>query len=1156
MAERMLMRARARRAAELARAADLAQPNPVREKELEAKDKENAMQGIVADLVLIYPIETAEEMKTEEARKEFDKRQERRADLIYSLEKARLMVQKNPSRDGKFMYIKVWATLELLIEKASQEEMEMLVRQDGMPVTLTATSDWGDKIQLLVPKFFKLEEVAKRNYRDFVPDAIDDYERKNGRLFSSLERQRLIYGILEGTEESGGAQQDLDELYSTKALSEYLWPHTSEKDELWDRWGGMDEWGPIKGKGRTFVPDFLRILFWALLLLFYILSTILPSRTFDLACSIILGVLLSFAGTMGMFNQPLHKVRDYFGEKTAFYFAWMEHYETYLIYLSILSLFAISADASESPPVKEATTPEEIAAESRQLMSAYSKLIYCLVVATWTTVYMESWKRKNATLAYIWDVADFEEEEDPRPEFIKNFNSGIWRASKKEEEGKSWWEYVVKDMHMKEGPGFFTEDGRFVEVEAESSSAAEKQIYFPQKHRLTIFTFFAMPQLLLFTSAMIVGAASIMVFKFLVNTTDLFLNDEFWGGGFGQQIPMLLSVIWMSIMNWVYTALATWLNGLENYRTDTEYEDHLILKVMLFTFINSYITLFYIGFAKAIGYPLNLGKYGKYEDMCGFYPGNGPPAPWDGAAQGVCGVKQGCFRYAQVNPLCPSQATDCCNYDAPTLAMSGCDFIFIERDCTSDLRLMMVSYTLLKQVYEGLLQVAIPMVLTWMNKITLHKKIKQMEIEKEKERSKREGEAFSTAEEGPPPPPSSKDEELPLPPPPPPASEKVESAVPSPPPSPPEQEMTVAVKVQSDNGSSWLTKGSIAVDEMSPDEAREAFHKAIELEATHARFEGTFDEYLTKVTQFGYVSMWSPAFLIASIAGAVGNFIELRLDAIKVLQSRRRKYEGAEDIGTWRDVIVLMSWIALPVNALLLVFTSWTFRKYVIAPGIATGPCKEAEPFGFSVADSAFLLQPSGGGSLPAYQAMLSPRASFYGTNTTFYTKCEQNINDCWAPVGGVEWLPAMTYLVGPRWVDGHSPSTVRLYKALCDPESPLHHPMHCRTCQGWGNEVLFIQLCVFVIVEHILLIFKLILAYAIPDSPEWVRDAIARRDFVEARLSKRAVAKELLDPGIVAIHREELKKVEIAKIKLLLNMPTPIGGPQAGGPDPSVDRI
>eukprot|EP00900_Chrysochromulina_parva_P008023 jgi/Chrpa1/17221/Chrysochromulina_OHIO_Genome00006366-RA len=205
------LRGAARRASVQARAADLAQPNPVREKELEAKDKENAMQGIVADLVLIYPIETAEEMKTEGARKEFDKRQERRADLIYSLEKARLMVQKNPSRDGKFMYIKVWATLELLIEKASQEKVEMLVRPEAIPVTVTATSDSGHKIQRLIPKCFMIGEVAKRNYRDFDPDAIDDYERKNGRLFSSLERQRLIYGILEGTEESGGAQQDLDE---------------------------------------------------------------------------------------------------------------------------------------------------------------------------------------------------------------------------------------------------------------------------------------------------------------------------------------------------------------------------------------------------------------------------------------------------------------------------------------------------------------------------------------------------------------------------------------------------------------------------------------------------------------------------------------------------------------------------------------------------------------------------------------------------------------------------------------------------------------------------------------------------------------------------------------------------------------------------------
>jgi hypothetical protein len=64
--------------------AELAQPNPVREKELEAKDKKDAMQGIVADLVLIYPIETAEEMETEVARKEFDKLRRRTQSAAHS----------------------------------------------------------------------------------------------------------------------------------------------------------------------------------------------------------------------------------------------------------------------------------------------------------------------------------------------------------------------------------------------------------------------------------------------------------------------------------------------------------------------------------------------------------------------------------------------------------------------------------------------------------------------------------------------------------------------------------------------------------------------------------------------------------------------------------------------------------------------------------------------------------------------------------------------------------------------------------------------------------------------------------------------------------------------------------------------------------------
>ncbi len=1193
--------ARASRASSAAAdAMALKRPDAERENRLEAKDKEKAMQGIVADLVLIYPIESEEEIKEKAAEdaeepsntffgsraqkakaasldkklEELEERQDRRAKLIIKLRQAGLMTQLSRSRDGKFMYLKVWATLDRLILEAGRQGIEMLVTKEVAAATNLAVPPAPNCCEKLIidsglkktSEFFfgKGDEETERTYRDFEESDKDDFERKKGRLFSSLERQRIIYAILEGAEDIGGAQQDLDDLVADKALCSFVWPHSSEKDQLWYKWGAMDELGPITGELRTKVPDTFRVLLWMLLTLFYVLSLSMDPRPFDLSCGITLGVLIAIAGALGMFKQPLHEVRDYFGEKTAFYFAWMEHYETFLIYLSILALIAIAANASEVPPVREGLD------ESRQESSAYSKLIYCIVVAVWTTLYMESWKRKNAVLAYIWDVTDFEEEEDPRPEFLANFANGRWRPQGREEE-KGCVASATKGIKMEEGYGFFTSDGRFVAIDQERGArVSEKKKYFPEFHRAKI-KFFAIPQLFLMTAVMIIGALSILVFKMLVQVGVYFRTHGFWSSPAGQNLPLVLSMLWIQFMNGVYTKLATALNDLENYRTETEYQDQRILKVMVFTFINSYITLIYIGFIKASGYttPFRDENDNAYRDLCGFLPGvTGGPAPWDGSGSDTCGVMQGCFRYANTVPECSGNATfdalggECCNFNATSQPDSGCNFVFVQRDCSSDLRQMMVSYTLLKTVYEGLLQIGVPFAMMLLNQYKLAKQfaVEQAHVSKAhrpvslKQESTSAASAKETGTEMPStsPPPSppegsqdyvadeaeaedavavveaeaeaavAEDED-----------EADEAALPSPPPSPP----SVPVEVRSDRANSRGSKKNLST--ATPDEQRLAFHKSLELELTHERFPGTFAEFLTKVIQFGYIAMFSAAFPIAAISSAVGNFIEIRLDAIKVLESRRRRYEGAEDIGSWQSVLAFMSWIALPMNVALFVFTSWTFRQYVLAPGIAThGSCSPAIAYETTGGSSGiypnFILQNS---SLPDADATLSPRARFYGTDESFVIKCEQNINDCWAPVGGVEWLPALQYLVTPQ--DPTPSTTIQMVDAICDDSSPLYNKLHCTTCQGWASEVLYLQMLVFVVVEHLLLLLKMFLAYAIPDSPQWVRDATARADFLKSVKQEVKRRNSVADTRLDATIKEEQVKAEISGLKKRLNEPT-----------------
>ena len=99
--------------------------------------------------------------------------------------------------------------------------------------------------------------------------------------------------------------------------------------------------------------------------------------------------------------QPLTEIKDYMGEKIALYFAWLGHYTRWLGSASIGGLVA-----AINSYVKTKGNPD-----------VPTMPYFGLFMALWTTLFQESWKRKESTLAMEWGVVGFEEVEQPRPQF-------------------------------------------------------------------------------------------------------------------------------------------------------------------------------------------------------------------------------------------------------------------------------------------------------------------------------------------------------------------------------------------------------------------------------------------------------------------------------------------------------------------------------------------------------------------------------------------------------------------------------------------------------------------------------------------------------------------------------------------------------------------
>ncbi|XP_040598063.1 anoctamin-8 isoform X1 [Mesocricetus auratus] len=185
--------------------------------------------------------------------------------------------------------------------------------------------------------------------------------------------------------------------------------------------------------------------------------------------------------------------------------------------------------------------------EADQTSRDVSCVVFALFNVIWSTLFLEEWKRRGAELAYKWGTLDSPGEavEEPRPQF-----RGVRRIS---------------------------------------PITRAEEFYYPPWKRLLFQLLVSLPLCL----ACLVCVFILMLGCFQLQELVLSVKGL---PRLVRFLPKVMLALLVSVSAEGYKKLAVWLNDMENYRLESAYERHLIIKVVLFQFVNSYLSLFYIGF--------------------------------------------------------------------------------------------------------------------------------------------------------------------------------------------------------------------------------------------------------------------------------------------------------------------------------------------------------------------------------------------------------------------------------------------------------------------------------------------------------------------------------------------------------------------------------
>jgi hypothetical protein len=311
-----------------------------------------------------------------------------------------------------------------------------------------------------------------------------------------------------------------------------------------------------------------------------------------------------------LFYQPIDEIRDYFGDEVALYFAWLGVYTRSLVWPSAFGLFTMIWGALESgiDPNKNPLT-----------------VVYTLFIAIWSVQFLQRWSRRETELRFLWGSEQIAEVQIPRLEFKGKLKinlvtgretevvAGYCRAKLKKVVA---WATVMlmcvltialaltAESISSMSPGWLglydiNDDDSLSQEELSAllddaiggqQTPFEVEAFLNQSGCIVLGV--QSPCIATATGTLEVKEALMLEFP---DAKPLPMwqhtNKQMWDSKKWTILAAFGNLFCLQVMQVIFTLVAVKLNDWENHRLQTEYERALVLKEMVFAFVNNYFVM-------------------------------------------------------------------------------------------------------------------------------------------------------------------------------------------------------------------------------------------------------------------------------------------------------------------------------------------------------------------------------------------------------------------------------------------------------------------------------------------------------------------------------------------------------------------------------------